>query len=345
VRRAGQLRQAIAATVCVAAVACSGGTAEPRSDGASPRADRVRISTAPGALLALPQYVAEERGYFTEQHLDVTLVPLPTGPAAIQGLLAGDVGIMLNSPDFVLQANDRGRSVRYVVGNTTRSIITLIARSSWSTPNRGTYPAAVGDLRGARIGVAARGSLAENQLRVMLKEAGLDPDTDVTIVATGAVDTAVAALSGGRVDAWVGFEPGTTIVIDQLRVGVPILDLRKGQGPRRLVDYEANGYAAPTSYIEDHDRVVRRFVAAIAEAHAWMADPKNRAALEGVIARNTSIDEALISRLLDENLATFGATIPERNIDNAIALMKGLGLIHATPRFEDVVATDYVPAG
>ena len=325
--------------------ACSGGAAEPRSDGASPRADRVRISTAPGALLALPQYVAEERGFFTEQHLDVTLVPLPTGPAAIQGLLAGDVDIMLNSPDFVLQANDRGRSVRFVVGNTSRSIVTLIARSSWSTPNRGTYPAAAGDLKGARIGVAARGSTAENQLRVMLEDAGLDPDTDVRIVATGGVDTSVAALKGDRVDAWVAVEPGTTILIDQLRIGVPILDLRKGQGPRRLVEYEPNAYAASTSYIDDHGQVVRRFVAAIEQANEWMTDPANRTALAGIIARNTSINEALISRLIDDNLATFGATIPERNIDNAIALMKDLGLIKEKPRFEDVVATDYVPAG
>ena len=340
----GSLRRAVGLAAWVAAAAVAACASDTTDERAAAEIDRVRISTVPGALLALPQYVAEDRGFFTKHDLDVRLVPTTSGPVAIQALLAGDVDVMLNSPDFVLQANDRGRDVKFVAGNTSRSILTLIARTSWPTPNAGSYPEAVADLEGASIGVTARGSLLENQLRVMLADAGLDADTDVTIVATGGLDTASAALDTGQVDAWVGFEPGTTIAIEQLGIGIPLVDLRKGEGPARLVEYASNGYAASGSYIEAHGRAVRRFVSAIEEAHRWLADPANRTALEAIVAGNVSVDETLIPRLIDDNLATFGAAIPERNIDNAIGLMKQLRLIDGTPSFEDVVATDYVPA-
>ena len=325
--------------------ACSDDTASSGTDAAGSTLDPVRISTVPGALLALPQYVAEERGFFADNQLDVTLVPTASGPAAIQALLAGDVDVMLNSPDFVLQANDEGQSIEFVVGNTDRSILTLLTRTSWPVPNQGSYPEAVGDLRGATIGVTARGSVVENQLRVMLADAGLDPDNDVTIVATGGLDTAIAAFEQGQVDAWVGFEPGTTVVVDQLRIGTVLVDLRAGDGPARLTEYASNGYAASSSYIEDHPRTVRRFVTAIEQAHDWIADPANRAALEEIVARNVAVDETLVSQLVEDNVGTFGPSIPERNIDNAITLMRELELIDATPTYDDVVATEYVPAG
>ena len=301
------------------------------------------MSTVPGTLLALPQYVAEDEGFFEDNGLDVRLVPTTTGPTALQALISDEVDIMLNGPDLVLQANDSGRSIKFIVGNTARSITTLIARSDWPVPNRGSYPAAVRDLQGARIGVTARGSQSENQLRLMLDDAGLDPDKDVTIVATGGLDTALAAFDGDQVDAWVGFEPGTTSILQRQRNGIALVDLRKGEGPDQLVDYPTNGYAASTSYIEENPEIVSAFASAIGDAQRWLADPANRVELEEAVAANLQIDRSLIPRLLDDNLATFSAVIPEQGMQDAIDLIKRAGLIDSSPSFEDVVATEFAP--
>jgi ABC-type nitrate/sulfonate/bicarbonate transport system substrate-binding protein len=346
---AGGSRRRIAAFLtCIAVLsataACSGDEPAPGGPAAGPAPAKVRVSTVPGTLLALPQYVAEARRYYEDHGLDVSLVPTASGPAAMQALLAGDVDIMLNSPDLILQANDKGKAIRFIAGNTGRGVTTLIARTRWPVPNKGRYPDAVRDLEGAKVGVTARGSQAENQLRVMLHDAGLDPDKDVTIVATGGLDTAVAALSAGQVDAWIGFEPGTTTVIRQLREGTAVVDLRRAEGPERLVDYPANGYAAERSYIEGHKRIITSFVEAMEEAHDWLADPDNRDELESLVAANVKVDPALIPQMLDDNLATFSVTIPRRNLQHAIDLTKQFGLIESSPTYADVVDTEFTPA-
>ena len=342
--RPGWLAIAIAAALAVAACTNSNsGSDEVGEDPSEAAAREVRVSTVPGTLLALPQYVAQDEGFFEENGLVVRLVPTTSGPTALQALLSGDVDIMLNGPDFVLQANDSGRSIKFIVGNTARSITTLIARSDWPVPNKGSYPAAVRDLEGARIGVTARGSQIENQLRLMLDDAGLDPDEDVTIVATGGLDTALAAFDGDQVDAWVAFEPGTTTLLQHPGKGTALVDLRKGEGPAQLTAYPTNGYAASTSFIEENPRIVSSFAAAIGAAQRWLADPANRAELEEAVAANLQIDPSLIPRLLDDNLATFSAVIPERGMQDAIDLVKQAGLIESSPSYEDVVATEFAP--
>jgi ABC-type nitrate/sulfonate/bicarbonate transport system substrate-binding protein len=346
-RAGGGSRRIAGFLLCVgllsAAAACSDDEPTPGGPAAASAPARVRVSTVSGALVALPQYVAEARGYYAEHGLDVSLVPTTSGPSAMQALLAGEVDIMLNAPDLVLQANDKGKAIRFIAGNTDRGLHTLIARSKWPVPNKGRYPAAVRDLKGAKIGVTARGAQAENLLRVMLRDAGLDPDNDVTIVATGAVDTSLAALSAGQVDAWVGFEPGTTIVLGQLHEGTALVDLRKGEGPERLVEFPANGYAAERSYIDGHKRIVTSFVEAMEEAHDWLADPDNRDELESLVAANLKVDPALIPQMLDDNLPTFSIAIPKRNMQHAIDLTKEFGLIESAPTYADLVATEFVP--
>jgi ABC-type nitrate/sulfonate/bicarbonate transport system substrate-binding protein len=273
----------------------------------------------------------------------VSTVQVTSGPAAVTALLAGDADVMVNSPDFVLQANDKGQSIKYVVGNTDRNIVTLMVGNKWPTPNKGKYPDVIRDLKGAKIGVTARASAVENFLRAMLKDAGLDPDKDVTIVATGAVNTSIPALQNGLIDAWMGFEPGTTIALDQMKIGASIVDLRK-EGPETLTNYESNAFAATSSYISSHDAVIKHLVTAIDQAQKWIADPANKAELETIVASNMQIDKSLIPTMLDDNLATFGAVIPQKNIQNSIDLMKQANLIKGSPTYADVVATQYAPA-
>lgn len=304
---------------------------------------KLRMTTNNGLLQTLLQHVAIEQGFFEQNGIEIDLVDVASGPAGIQALLAGDAEIMLNAPDFVILANEQGQAVKMFVANFIRLSTTLVASPDWPLPNEGSYPEVIGDLKGATIGVVARGSAVENQLRVMLEDAGLDPDSDVTIVATGLLDTAIPALQAGQVDAWVAFEPGTTMTVEQLKVGVPVVDLRAGEGPEKLWNVNSNAFAAKEDYIEANPEVIRRFVSAIVAAQQWMQDPANREDLEAIATEHVNIDAASIPAMIDANLATFGAEITEERIQNSIDMMVKFGLVENPPAYEEIVATKFTP--
>jgi NitT/TauT family transport system substrate-binding protein len=336
----------IAAALAVLAVAaCSSSGSGSTPKGSDAGSVKLTVTAYPGSILSLPEYLAQDRGFYKAHGVDVTVLPITSGPASTQALLTGAAQIMLNTPDAVLQANDKGQSLKIVGGDIKRGITTILARNAWPLPHAGSYPAVMADLKGAKIGVTARGSSQEVWLRRMLPEAGLNPDKDVTFVAVGLVPTALSALQAGQIDVWSGFEPGTTIAMSQLKIAKVVVDIRKGEGPKELVNFSTNVFVSTDKYIKDNADAVKRFMAAIADAEAWMTNSANRAELEGLVAKNVKVDAALIPQLIDDNLPTFGVVVPRENIENAITINKQASMIKGSPTYESVVATDLVPTG
>jgi len=81
----------------------------------------------------------------------------------------------------------------------------LIARPDLHLDVHRPFPDTLRQLKGLRIGVAARGAAQELVVRTLLKEAGLDPNTDVTWLAVGSPATALAAFTSGQVDVVMSY--------------------------------------------------------------------------------------------------------------------------------------------
>jgi NitT/TauT family transport system substrate-binding protein len=336
----------IAATMAVIVLpACSSGGSASSPNGPDVGPVKLTVTSVPGSILSLPEYVAHDKGFYKAHGLDVTLLPITSGPASTQALLTGAAQISFNNPDAVLQANDKGQSLKIVGGEIKSAITTILARKAWPLPHAGSYPAVMADLKGAKIGVTVRGSSQEIWLRRMLTDGGLNPDKDVTFVAVGIVATALPALQSGQIDVWSGFEPGTTIALSQLKIANVVVDMRKGDGPKELVNYSSEAFVATDKYIKENGDALKRFMAAIADTEAWMVDASNRTELEGLVAKNVKIDAALIPQLLDDNLGTFGVAVPRENIENAITINKQAHMITGSPTYDSVVATEFVPSG
>lgn len=333
----------VVVSACSSSSSSSGSPSGGASSGGSAQPVGLSVTAYPGSILSLPEYVAIDKGFFTAQGLNVNLVPVSSGPESAQALLTGSADVAVVTPDQVLQASDKGQSMKIIAGDTKRGISTIVAAKDWPLPHAGEYPAVVKDLKGARVGVTARGSTQEIQLKLMLREAGLNPDKDVTIVAVGLVNTALAALQAKQIDVWSAFEPGTTIALNQMKIANMVVDFRAGQGPKEVVNFSTNVFVATDQYIKEHGDRVERFKNAVVQAERWMLDPANRTELEGVVAKNIKIDATLIPQLLDANLKTYGVAVPRENIENAIKINKDAGLITGSPKYEDLVATKYVP--
>src|SRR6266567_4336562 len=173
---------------------------------------------------------------------------------------------------------------------------------------RANHPAKeVKDLKGSRLGMTRAGSGTDLSLRALLKDAGLEPDRDVAIIAIGGVSSANAALKAGQVDGFMGGEPATAIAVHQLKLARYFLDPRMGQGPKFL-----QFMTFPTVQVSD------RF-----------------------IQTNPQAAEKIIRAIITIEKNTYFPQITEEAVHQCNQAQKQLGVVKGDIAYDKVVATQF----
>lgn len=167
-------------------------------------------------------YVADKRGYFRDEGLDVSFVTFDSAARMIAPLASGDLQVIAGAASAGLyNAAGRGIDIRIVADKVStppgRTSQTLLVRKDLITSGR--YKS-LADLRGLKIADAAPGTASSVTLRKMLELAGLTI-ADVQLVSL-AFPQQVIALTNGAIDAALPAEPATTQAISS-GVGVKVL--------------------------------------------------------------------------------------------------------------------------
>src|SRR5882672_4951296 len=138
----------------------------------------VKIGTTP-SFVFLPLYVAEQLGYFKAEGITAQFVDFEGGAEVTTAMVGGSIdagGTMIERPLILSEKGFGARNPLHVV-------------------LRANHPAKeVKDLKGSKLGMTRAGSGTDLSLRALLKDAGLEPDRDVAIIAIGGVSSANAAL-------------------------------------------------------------------------------------------------------------------------------------------------------
>ena len=184
-----------------------------------------------------PAVAAVDLGFFEEQGLDVSLELIFPVDRAYQAMRDGAVDFVGGSAHSALAAFPEWQGVKLVCAQAQGMYWFLVVRADLA--------ASRGDLnivRGLRIGAAP---WVEMGLRRLLIEAGIDPDRDeVTIApvpgASGAgVNfglTAASALEDGKIDGFWANGMGAEVAVRR-GVGTVVLDVRRGDGPKKCFNY------------------------------------------------------------------------------------------------------------
>ena len=138
-------------------------------------------------------WLVPELGLDRKHGLKVELTQVDGGGrAAIQSLLAGEADSVVINMDAVIAADLEGADLQ-VIGTGNPYLLS----SLYAVPGVGS----VGDLRGKAIAVSRYGSLSDFAARLMAKQHGLEPDSDVAILQTGSVPNVLAALETRQIPA------------------------------------------------------------------------------------------------------------------------------------------------
>ena len=171
------------------------------------KGETVKFQDYPGLGNTLVR-VAINKGFCEKNGIKCELQMIPTSPLGVQAMMAKSIDVAMAPMDAINLAVQKGSKMKAVGGGQVHNIGLLAFGNHMDAPNAGKpWPAYMQDLKGKKLGVPARGSTLEIFASWMLTKAGLDPEKDVTFVATGGVPTSFGALSSKQIDAVMSYDP------------------------------------------------------------------------------------------------------------------------------------------
>ena len=216
-------------------------------------------------LYYLPLTIAEQRGYFKAEGLDVTIVDFAGGARALQAVVGGSADVVSGAFEHTVNMQHKGQRMRAFVLQGRAPMIVLGVN-----PKTMAGFKTVADLKGKKIGVTAPGSSTNVMVNFILAKAGLKP-SDVSIIGVGAAQGAVAAMRAGQIDAISNLDPVITLL---QRSG----DLKIVSDTRILAEAEkvfggpmpAGCLYAPQTFIDKHPATTQALANAMVRANKWI---------------------------------------------------------------------------
>ena len=216
-------------------------------------------------LYYLPLTIAEQRGYFKAEGLDVTIVDFAGGARALQAVVGGSADVVSGAFEHTVNMQHKGQRMRaFVLQGRAPQIVLGV------NPKTMANFKTIADLKGKKIGVTAPGSSTNVMVNFILAKAGLKP-SDVSIIGVGAAQGAVAAMRSGQIDAISNLDPVITLL---QRSG----DLKIVSDTRILAESEkvfggpmpAGCLYAPQTFIDKNPNTVQALANAIVRANKWI---------------------------------------------------------------------------
>ncbi|MBI2533564.1 MAG: ABC transporter substrate-binding protein [Deltaproteobacteria bacterium] len=151
---------------------------------------KVRFSTTGISISELPFKVAQLKGFWREEGLDVEAI-LIRGAVGMQALLGGSVDYTSASGSTIAAAV-RGLPVKLVFISSSKPQFELVSQPQIKS---------VQELKGKIVGISSRGGSNDLMMQIILQKNGLAPNKDVTTLIVGAQEETVIALRTGRIAA------------------------------------------------------------------------------------------------------------------------------------------------
>lgn len=223
-----------------------------KDSAAEDKLDPVTLNEVAHSVFYAPQYAAIENGYFEEEGIDLTLVTGFGADKTMTAVLSGEADIGFMGAESSVYAFQEGASdpVINFAQLTQRAGNFIVARNAdedfeWE------------DLKGKYVLGGRKGGMPEMVFEYILKQKGIDPETDLTIDQSIDFGSTAAAFSGGQGDYTVEFEPSAT-ALEEEGSGFVVASCGVESG---YVPYTS--YSAKSSFLEENPDLIQRFTNAL----------------------------------------------------------------------------------
>jgi NitT/TauT family transport system substrate-binding protein len=308
---------------------------------------KVRLTIPVTALSMTPVYLAQARGYFAEEGLEVTTTTTGGSGPDIRALIAGEVDFTFTPGDNVLLAFQEGKRLVMVMSGLNRLFINWAMHRDVARERGITDTTPLGEklkaLKGLTVGVTTPGALTAHLAAFVIRKAGYTPQQDVKILPVGAGPTWLAALENRKVDVALTATPTPETAI-QRGYAIMFIDNAKGEDPSFTEFLMANLITRP-DVIEKRPELVRHMVRALVRANQWArstSPDEVAAALRPTFAQTDPVIHLTGVKAVLPALSLTGRTT-ERSFQATHEVLDQAGLLKSRAGFADVVSNDFLP--
>jgi ABC-type nitrate/sulfonate/bicarbonate transport system substrate-binding protein len=269
------------ASLVVAAALVAALAVPPPSPAAAQAAARTPVSAVViGVSVSIwPAIVADKKGFFAAEGLDLDLISSGSSARSLQQVAAGSAAIGSSSMVDSIRAIGSGADVKIFLNSLAVGTHSLVAAKSIKS---------VPDLKGKRVMTGGPGDVTNLWWYALARHFNLDPSRDVELLFSGSTTARTAALLGGAIDATVISTPQSFKAIDDGFTDLGPVAPYLGEFPMMIWHVNANWARANT-------KTLAAFIRAHSKAVRYLSDPANRREVAEILAKasGSSIEEAL----------------------------------------------------
>jgi ABC-type nitrate/sulfonate/bicarbonate transport system substrate-binding protein len=226
-----------------------------------------------------PAIVADQKGFFKEEGLDVDFINSGASARSLQQVAAGSAPIGSSSMVDTLRAIGGGAKVKVFLNSLAVGTHSLVAAKTIKS---------VPELKGKRVMTGGPSDITNLWWSAMARHYGLDPAKDVEIIFSGSTSARLGALMSGGIDATMLSTPQSFKAIENGYADLGAVAPFLGEFPMMI-------WHVNEAWARGHEKELVAFVRAHDKAVRHLSDPANKTEVSQMLAKasGSSLDDAL----------------------------------------------------
>ena len=294
----------------------------------------VKVNEVTRSVFYAPQYVAINNGYFEKRGINIELTTGQGADAVMTAVLSNQCDIGFAGPEASIYVYNEGKEdhTQVFAQMTKKDGSFLIARNdtenfSWQ------------DLKGKTVIPGRKGGVPYMTLEYVLRQNGIDPETDVVLDDSIKFDLMAGAFTSGNADYVTLFEP-TASLTEKEGKGYIVASVGEAAGE---IPYTA--YFAKKSYLSENKDLVQRFTDAIYEAQIWTKEHSSEEIAEAIKDFFPDTETELLAEVI-QNYKNIDAwndnpTLTEESFDRLQEVMIQAGELKEKVPYKAIVTNEF----
>lgn len=294
----------------------------------------IQLNEVTRSVFYAPQYVAIANGFFEEEGLEIEMTTGQGADKVMTAILAGQSDIGLCGPEASIYVYNEGREdyVEVFAQLTKRDGSFLVSKNptdnfSWN------------DLKGKTVIPGRKGGVPYMTFEYVLKQNGINPETDLVLDDSIQFDLMAGAFAGGNAEYVTLFEPTASMTEEQGK-GYVVASVGEASGE---VPYTA--YCAKKSYIEENSSIIEGFTRAVYRGQQWVKEHSAREIAEVIqdFFPDTTVEslEQSVQSYKDIDAWNENPILKEESFDKLQLIMTEAGELDQKAPYDKIVNNSY----
>jgi NitT/TauT family transport system substrate-binding protein len=272
-------------------------------------------------LYYLPLTIAERKGFFKEEGLEVEINDFGGGAKSLQALIGGSVDVVTGAYEHTIRMQAKGQDVRAITELGRFPAIVIAVKK-----DKAGQVKSAADFKGLKVGVTAPGSSTALMTQYAMVKAGLKP-TDAAIIGIGSGASAVAAMQKGEIDVISHLDPVIAKLESDGDIAI-LIDTRTEAGTRALFggSNPAATLYTKKEFIDANPVTTQRLVNAFMKSLKWLQTAKPEDVAEAVPPEYHLGDKPLYIKAVQNSLESYSRTgiVPPEGMASVMDMLKQL---------------------